>query len=97
MPLDLTPAQRAVETHVRGFFADRPVDLFAFDDGPIQARVPGFALLRVAPEPGGGLGTSVTCGAWDAVLEGEHGLEGLEQRCDDEVIRYADTACPAVA
>ena len=75
MPLDLTPAQQAVEAHVRAFFAGRAVDLFAFDDGPIEARVPGFAELCVAPADGGDLWTYVSCGVWDAVHQGELGIE----------------------
>jgi hypothetical protein len=74
-PSSLTPAQRAVIAHVTSFFADRSVEVSAFDEGPIRERVPGFAEICVPPDANNPLCVYVSCGVWDAVHIEEHGLE----------------------
>ena len=70
-----TAAEQAVVEHITSFFADRTVEVFDVDDGPIQTRVPGFAEICVPPTASGQLWTYVSCGVWDAVHIEEHGLE----------------------
>jgi hypothetical protein len=72
---DLTPAQRAVVDHVTSFFAERSVEVAAFEEGPISERVPGFAEVCVPPDADNPLCVYVSCGVWDAVHDEEHGLE----------------------
>ena len=73
--MNLTSAQRAVVAHVTKFFADRSVEVSAFDEGPITERVPGFAEICVPPDASTPLCVYVSCGVWDAVHIEEHGLE----------------------
>lgn len=68
-------AFRAVDRHVRNYFAGHPVDLLHFDDGPIRKRVPDFHAVRVEPGPRIGLWTYVSVGLWDATERREHGVE----------------------
>lgn len=39
----------AVRNHVEGFWPDRPQEEFTWELGPIEERVPGFRVRRVAP------------------------------------------------
>jgi hypothetical protein len=70
----MTDAQRAIVRHLRERFPDRDVEAVRVDEGPVEERVPGFSVVRVAPGDNG-LWLYVSSGAWDAVHTEEHGLE----------------------
>ncbi len=62
--------------HVRRFFDGQEVTIERWSTGPIEGRVPGFAVARVGPGPKlPGLWTYVSLGCWTATHEDEHGLE----------------------
>jgi Suppressor of fused protein (SUFU) len=75
LPPNLTSAQHAVVRHVAGFFADRSAEVFGFSEGPTEQRLAGFHELCVSPAHGDRRWMYVSCGAWDAVHIGGHGLE----------------------
>jgi hypothetical protein len=74
-PPNLTSGQRAVVAHLSSFFAGRSVEVSEFSDGPIEQRVPGYKEICVLPGATDRLWVYVSCGVWDAVHDGEHGLE----------------------
>ena len=64
-----------MQSHVEAFFRGHPVEVRRFDRGPINRRVPNFEVACIGPGPKIGLWTYVTLGCWDAMHQGEHGLE----------------------
>jgi hypothetical protein len=75
MPPLLTASQGALVEHLTAHFGGRELELFSFTEGPVERRLPGFHEVLVPPGKPGGVWTYVSCGAWDAVHHGEHGLE----------------------
>ncbi len=73
--LRVTRAQRGVFKHLKTSFPGHELHRHRFSDGTIGQRVPDFAVAVVAPGPKLSLWAFVSLGCWDAVHEGEHGLE----------------------
>jgi hypothetical protein len=94
--MEPTAAQQAVHRHVEAFFDGHEVRMDLRDDETIQARLPGFRVIRVSPGPRSTLWTYVSAGCWDATHHGEHGLEfvltGREEPSDLDVHVLAITA-----
>jgi len=63
----------AVRKHIEGFWPDRPQEEFSWELGPIEARVPGFRVRRVAPVKSSDPWVYLTVGA-SSVSE-EDGIE----------------------
>src|SRR5690349_20086497 len=72
---DLTTAQAAVLDHLREYFAGHRVEVREPADAHVRERIPGFSFAAVAPGPVIGKHVYVSMGCWDAVHDGEHGLE----------------------
>lgn len=74
--MELERSQRAVLEHVRSTFDGHSVDVVTWPIGPMESRVPGFAIARVAPGPRlPGLWGYVSLGCWGATHDHGHGLE----------------------
>lgn len=57
--------------HCKEFFDGHEVDLFSWNDGPIESAVDGFRVFRAAPGPKLGLWVYASVGA--GTIEHEHG------------------------
>ena len=68
-------AERAIRGHLRRFFNGNPVDTATSVPGPVRERVPEFEVVRVGPGPRLGEWTYVSTGCWQAIHDGQHGLE----------------------
>jgi hypothetical protein len=78
------PADRALLAHLRTFFAGHRVDVLTGPPGPLDHRIEGFHLVRIAPGPRLPLWTFASLGCWRATQEDGHGIELLlAGRSDD--------------
>src|SRR4051812_44779420 len=91
----LSTAQAAVLAHLRQFFAGHRVDVREPPDARVQERIPRFSIAAVAPGPVIDQHVYLSLGCWEAVHDGEHGLEFLLIAPDAEprhALRVAMTA-----
>ncbi|MCW2917865.1 MAG: hypothetical protein JWN52_5933 [Actinomycetia bacterium] len=61
--------------HLEGFFHGHSIDCVPGVAGPIEDRVPGFRIFRIAPGPRFNCWAYVTSGCWSATQCDGHGLE----------------------
>lgn len=67
-------SNEAVRKHIEGFWPDRPQEEFSWEWGPIEERVPGFRVRRVAPVKASDPWVYLTVGA-SSVSSEEGGIE----------------------
>jgi hypothetical protein len=68
-PHDAGAVYAALDAHVGTFFEGHALDRVAWDRGPIQRDLPGFAVTRIGPGPKTDLWVYVSRGAWTASPE----------------------------
>jgi hypothetical protein len=73
-----------VLAHLRRFFTGHEVQTFAWTFGPIEERIPGFRVARVAPGPRANLWSYVSLGCWRTTQVEGHGLEFVIAAADDD-------------
>lgn len=67
--------REALENHVRTFFEGHTVEKATWDVGPIDERIPEFAVFEMGPGPRFPGWTYVTVGCWASTAHHGHGLE----------------------
>lgn len=82
----------ALRGHLEGFFQGHPIDCVPGVAGPIEDRVPGFRIFRIAPGPRANCWTYVTSGCWAAAQHDGHGLEfALMAPSDDHDVVHRES------
>ena len=65
----------AFDQHVRSYFAGHAITRQRWPVGPMESRIPGFAVYEVGPGPRFAGWSYLSSGCWRATAHGGHGLE----------------------
>ena len=71
----LTASAVHLVEHLRARFPEREIDVLGPSDSRIYQHVPGFHVVRLAPEPADNSWLYVTTGMWEPTHQHGHGLE----------------------
>lgn len=72
---DAEHPSRAIREHLKRFWPERFHEEFTWTLGPVQGSLPGFRVVRVAPQSKSDPWIYVTVGAWAATRDEEHSNE----------------------